>query len=141
MSKWLCDFCKEEFDSELEAVEHEKTCSNDIALAKEEEKKTTQKRELKEKREKEQKLAKKREKERLARYEEREKQREKLIEEQRKKEKEYQELLEKNKLENPHLALISDHLWWLALMAKIALVMIVLQFFFLFLLLAGASGW
>ena len=126
MSKWLCDFCKEEFDSELEAVEHEKTCSNDIALAKEEEKKTTQKRELKEKREKEQKLAKKREKERLARYEESEKQREKLIEEQRKKEKEYQELLEKNKLENPHLALISDHLWRLALSVKITLFSILL---------------
>ena len=126
MAKWLCDFCKEEFDSELEAVEHEKTCSNDIALAKEEEKKTTQKRELKEYREKEQKLAKKIHNERLARYEESERQREKLIEEQRKKEKEYQELLEKNKLDNPHLALISDHLWWLALSVKITLFAILL---------------
>ena len=40
---------------------------------------------------------------------------------------EYQESLEKNKLENPHLALISDHLWWLALLAKISLGMIILS--------------
>ena len=39
---------------------------------------------------------------------------------------EYQESLEKNKLENPHLALISDHLWWLALLAKISLGMMIL---------------
>ena len=39
---------------------------------------------------------------------------------------EYQESLEKNKLENPHLALISDHLWWLALSVKISLVSIIL---------------
>ena len=40
---------------------------------------------------------------------------------------EYQESLEKNKLENPHLALISDHLWWLALLAKISLGMMILS--------------
>jgi ribosomal protein L40E len=34
-----------------------------------------------------------------------------------------------------YLETINDHLWWLALMAKIALVMILLQFFFVFLLL------
>ena len=36
------------------------------------------------------------------------------------------ELLEKDRLANPHLALIEGHLWWLALMAKISLVMMVL---------------
>ena len=41
--------------------------------------------------------------------------------------KEYQESLKKNKLENPHLALISDHLWWLALLAKISLGMMILS--------------
>ena len=45
-------------------------------------------------------------------------------------------LLDKDKKKNPHLFLISEHLWWLALVAKIALVMIVLQFFLLFVLLA-----
>ena len=36
-----------------------------------------------------------------------------------------------------HFKKLNEHLWWLALMAKIALVMIVLQFLFLFVLLAG----
>ena len=36
-----------------------------------------------------------------------------------------------------HFKKLNEHLWWLALMAKIALVMIVLQFFFLFALLAA----
>ena len=36
-----------------------------------------------------------------------------------------------------HFKKLNEHLWWLALMAKIALVMIVLQFFFLFVLLAA----
>ena len=49
----------------------------------------------------------------------------------------WQAILEKDKEKNPHLFLIADHLWWLALVAKIALVMIVLQFFILFALLAG----
>ena len=40
-------------------------------------------------------------------------------------------LLAKDKKKNPHLFLISEHLWWLALLAKIALVMIILQFIFM----------
>ncbi len=62
--------------------------------------------------------------------------RKKAAEEKQKKMKAFQELVEKDKLVNPHLALISDHLWWLALMAKIALIMIVVQFFFLLTLFA-----
>ena len=49
MGIWLCEFCSEEFDSELKALEHEMTCSKDIALAKEEEKKATKEREIQEK--------------------------------------------------------------------------------------------
>ena len=44
-------------------------------------------------------------------------------EKQKKKEK----LFEQDRIENPHLALISDHLWWLALLAKISLGMLVLS--------------
>ena len=127
MDTWLCEHCRKEFDSELEAVEHEKDCLNDM-LAQEEEKK--QKR--KEKREKEQKDAKKREKERLARYEQREKERKEFAVAQAKKVKEYQDSLEKDKLKNPHLALISEHLWWLALMAQVALAILISQFIILF---------
>ena len=54
-----------------------------------------------------------------------------------KKPGEWEILIDKDKKKNPHLFLISEHLWWLALAAKIALVMIVLQFLFLFVLLAG----
>jgi|ETNmetMinimDraft_30_1059905.scaffolds.fasta_scaffold184607_1 3-deoxy-D-manno-octulosonate 8-phosphate phosphatase KdsC-like HAD superfamily phosphatase len=57
--------------------------------------------------------------------------RKRAAEEKQKKMEAFQELVEKDKLVNPHLALISDHLWWLALMAKIALIMIVLQILFL----------
>jgi hypothetical protein len=39
---------------------------------------------------------------------------------------EFQNALEKDRTVNPHLALMSDHLWWLALAAKIGLVMMVL---------------
>ncbi len=49
----------------------------------------------------------------------------------------YQDSLEKNKLENPHLALISDHLWWLALGVKISFFIMVLSIIFGFLALAG----
>ena len=106
MSKWLCDFCREEFDSELKALEHENTCSKEIGLAKEEEKKATKKREIQEKKEKEQKAAKKREKERLARYEEERKLKEeikkeenKLLEEKRQREREAKLLLQNKILE------------------------------------------
>ena len=33
MEIWFCDFCREEFDSKLEALEHEKTCSKNIEQA------------------------------------------------------------------------------------------------------------
>ena len=36
------------------------------------------------------------------------------------------EAIEKDRHENPHLALISDHLWWLALLAKISVVVMVI---------------
>jgi len=127
MDVWLCEHCRKEFDSELEATEHEKDCLKDI-LAQEEEKE----RQRKEKREKEQKEAKKREKERLERYEKREKERKEIAVAQAKKEKEYQDLLEKDRLNNPHLAIISDHLWWLALMAQIALALLISQFIVIF---------
>ena len=39
----------------------------------------------------------------------------------------WQAILEKDKEKNPHLFLIADHLWWLALVAKISLVMVVLS--------------
>ena len=41
--------------------------------------------------------------------------------------KEFEEALKKDRLVNPHLVLISDHLWWLALMVKIGLVMAVMS--------------
>ena len=56
-----------------------------------------------------------------------------------KKTREWELLLDKDKKKNPHIFLISQHLWWLALVAKIALVMIVLQFFFILLLFADNS--
>ena len=37
------------------------------------------------------------------------------------------ESFEKDKLANPRLALISDHLWWLALMVKISLIMMLIS--------------
>ena len=43
--------------------------------------------------------------------------------------KEYQESLGKDKLVNPHLALISDHLWWLALGVKLGLIMMLISIF------------
>ena len=132
MGVWLCEHCRKEFDSELEAVEHEKDCLKDM-LAQEEEKE----RQRKEKQEKFQKEAKKREQARQEEAKKREQARQEIEEAKAKKEQEYMDLLVKKRLENPHLALISDHLWWLALMAKIALVMIVLQFFFLFALFTG----
>ena len=42
MDVWLCEHCSKEFDSELEAVNHEKDCLKDI-LAKEKEKQHKQK--------------------------------------------------------------------------------------------------
>ena len=53
----------------------------------------------------------------------------KTQEEHEKEKNEFQESLEKDKLVNPHLALISDHLWWLALLAKISLGMMILSIF------------
>ena len=41
------------------------------------------------------------------------------------------------KLNRGNLSQMSEHLWWLALMAKIALVMVILQFFFMLLLLGA----
>ena len=49
---YFCDGCEKDFGTKEEALEHEKTCSKGIALAKEEEKKATKKREIPEKREK-----------------------------------------------------------------------------------------
>ena len=40
---------------------------------------------------------------------------------------EWEVLLEKDKQKNPHLFLIADHLWWLAFMVQISLVMMVLS--------------
>lgn len=48
-----------------------------------------------------------------------------------KKPGEWEILLDKDKKKNPHLFLISEHLWWLALAVKIGFVLIVLQFIFL----------
>ena len=36
------------------------------------------------------------------------------------------QLFEKDRIKNPTLALISDHLWWLALMAKISIIFMLL---------------
>ena len=41
---------------------------------------------------------------------------------------EFQELLEKDRIKNPTLALISEHLWWLALMAKLGLISMLISF-------------
>ena len=38
----------------------------------------------------------------------------------------WQTIFEKDKEKNPHLFLIADHLWWLALSVKISLVSIIL---------------
>ncbi len=45
------------------------------------------------------------------------------------------ELLEKDRLANPHLALIEGHLWWLALGVKLGLVIMAISI--LVLLVAG----
>ena len=42
------------------------------------------------------------------------------------------ELVTKDRIENPHLAFISDHLWWLALTAKIGLISIVISILLMF---------
>ena len=57
--------------------------------------------------------------------------RNRIIKEQMK----YDESLRKDKAENPHLALISDHLWWLALAVKVGFVVMIVQFIFLLMLL------
>ena len=44
------------------------------------------------------------------------------IEQSERKEREFQELLEEDRIKNPTLALISDHLWWLAFLAKLGLI-------------------
>ena len=54
-----------------------------------------------------------------------------------KEQMEYDESLRKDKAENPHLALISDHLWWLALAVKVGFVLMILQFIFLLMILGG----
>ena len=50
---------------------------------------------------------------------------------------EYEKSLREDKAKNPHLALISDHLWWLALAVKVGFVLILLQFIFLLMLFGG----
>ena len=40
----------------------------------------------------------------------------------------WQAILEKDKEKNPHLFLIADHLWWLALVIKIGFVMTIISF-------------
>ena len=42
--------------------------------------------------------------------------------------KEFEEALKNDRLVNPHLVLISDHLWWLALVIKIGFVMTIISF-------------
>jgi ribosome-binding protein aMBF1 (putative translation factor) len=119
-----CEGCGEKFRTEEETIKHEETCPEVIELE-----------------------ASLREKFERAANDQREEQRKERAEEQEK----WKNQLKKDKFDNPHLSLISDylsnnndilnrtneHLGWLALMAKVALVMIVLQFFFLFLLFAG----
>ena len=46
------------------------------------------------------------------------------------------ELVTKDRIENPHLALISDHLWWLALMVKITLFFMLISIIAMFLMLS-----
>ena len=43
------------------------------------------------------------------------------------KEREFQKLLKKDRIKNPTLALISDHLWWLAFLAKLGLISILIS--------------
>ena len=120
---WTCEGCGVEFGTEEETIKHEETCPKVIEL--------------------EALLRKKIEEDKS------------LREDQRKERAEEQEnwmnQLNKDKFDNPHLSLISDylsknndilkttneHLGWLALGAKIALVMLVIQLFFLLTLLIG----
>ena len=120
---WTCEGCGVEFGTEEETIKHEEICPKVIEL--------------------EALLRKKIEEEKS------------LREDQRKERAEEQEnwmnQLNKDKFDNPHLSLISDylsknndilkttneHLGWLALGAKIALVMLVIQLFFLLTLLIG----
>ena len=107
--EWLCDGCKKVFETEEKALEHEKTCLKAIALEKKKE------------------IAAKADAKERERYEKRQKElseRQKVADLEKKR---IAELFEKDKLENPHLALISDHLWWLALVAKISLGMMILS--------------
>ena len=48
---------------------------------------------------------------------------------------EYEDNLREDKAKNPHLALISDHLWWLALAVKVGFVLFLLQIIFLLMFL------
>ena len=120
---WTCEGCGVEFGTEEETIKHEEICPKVIEL--------------------EALLRKKIEEEKS------------LREDQRKERAEEQEnwmnQLNKDKFDNPHLSLISDylsknndilkitneHLGWLALVAKIALVTLVIQLFFLLILLIG----
>ena len=46
-------------------------------------------------------------------------------------EDEFQELVEKDMLKNPILAVISSHLWWLALWAKLAIALMLIALFWI----------
>ena len=39
----------------------------------------------------------------------------------------WQETLDNDREKNPHLALVSDHLWWIALVSKIGLIMMLIS--------------
>ena len=43
------------------------------------------------------------------------------------KQKREEKLFEVDRIKNPHLALISEHLWWLALMVKISLIFMLIS--------------
>ena len=106
MTMWYCDGCQEAFSTEVEALEHETTCPQAIDF-------------------------------------------EAAAEKRRNEEEKWTNQLKKDRLDNPHLSLISDalstnndilhitnsHLWWLALIAKITLIALVLQFLIIFALL------
>jgi len=146
--KWVCQACKRKFESKNEAEKHIATCSK----VKEYQKKD--KIELGKARETEKKVREEENKknEDYEKFREAKLKRQQEIKEKREK---FQELLEEDKLANPHLSLISshlydnnnqlhttnEHLWWIALGVKIGLIMMalsMLSMFFMFIALVEA---
>ena len=117
---WVCDTCGKEFSTKEAAVIHEKNECEGLKDAKTLASKRSREEDARRKEEAERR----KEEEDAHRKEEAERRKEEA-----ERRKEYQESLGKDKLVNPHLALISDHLWWLALGVKLGLIMMLISIF------------